>query len=185
MPAVQAAHSPGPPRSSMRPMVGASPRCGWRRGPRSTGRASTASAPPSSIAAITSVASRRTSSRSPGGHDRSGDGQRRTRGGAVWGPVASDGHEPYGLGRAQGRGRATRLPRRRHGRRCRGQAAGGPSEDFRCPRETSSIVKDGRQRNQATSTLAGRSLPGGHKEADSAYSPIHWPRTGANGSFGL
>ena len=29
-------------------------------------------------------------------------------------------------------------------------------EDFRCPRETSSIVKDGRQRNQATSTLAGR-----------------------------
>ena len=42
----------------------------------------------------------------PRRHDWSGDGQRRTRGGAIWGPVASDGHEPDGVGRAQGFERA-------------------------------------------------------------------------------
>ena len=45
--------------------AGVSPRCGWRRALRSTARASMASAPRSSAAAITSVASPRTSSRSP------------------------------------------------------------------------------------------------------------------------
>jgi hypothetical protein len=63
-PSPRCCHSLEPPRSSTRLMAGVSPRCGWRRERRLTERGSTASAPPSSTAAITSVASLPMSSRS-------------------------------------------------------------------------------------------------------------------------
>ena len=121
----------------------------------------------------------------PRRHDWSGDGQRRARGGAIWGPVASDGHEPDGVGRAQGRERAADLPRRRHGGRCRG-AAGGQSGDFRCPRETLSIAKGGQQRNQGTSTPVARSChSGAQRERLQPNCPTHRSRSGTNGPIGL